>query len=99
MGKSDSTEGSGPPFLCGAEVKKSTAVGILSVILLLAALAVSVNAVLVSRSYLDCASRLGSEAPSGSGIPIPRIRSRRSSAATWMKPDPRAAGTGHDRRA
>lgn len=55
-------------------MRKSTAVGILSVILLLAALAVGVNAVLVSRSYLDCASRLASEAPSGDRLPPESFR-------------------------
>lgn len=50
-------------------MKKSTALVVLSVILLSAALAVGVNSVRVSRSYLDCASRLMSEAPPGDRVP------------------------------
>src|SRR3569832_468677 len=44
-------------------MKKSTVIADLSVILLLAALATSFNTVRTSRSFLDCASRMASEAP------------------------------------
>ena len=54
-------------------MKKSVAVAILSVVVLLAALAVGVNAVRASRSYLDCASRLVSEAPPGDRVPPERF--------------------------
>jgi len=55
-------------------VKKSTAVAVLAVIFLLAALAYSVNAVLASRAYLDCASRLINEAPPGDRLPPESFR-------------------------
>ena len=66
-------------------MKKSTAVAILSVALLVAALAISVNAVMASRSYLDCALRLTSEAPSGDRLPPESFR--RLSRVFWGKRD------------
>ena len=55
-------------------MKKSTVVAVLAVIFLLAALAYSVNAVLASRAYLDCASRLMNEAPPGDRLPPESFR-------------------------
>jgi hypothetical protein len=50
-------------------MKKSTVVAALAAILLSAALAVGVIAVRASRPYLECASRLASEAPPGDRLP------------------------------
>jgi hypothetical protein len=50
-------------------MRKSTALVVLSVILLLTALTVGVNSVRISRSYLGCASRLMSEASPGDRVP------------------------------
>lgn len=66
-------------------MKRSAAVAILSVALLVAALAIGVNAVLASRSYLDCASRLTGEAPSGDRLPTESFR--RLSRVYWGKRD------------
>jgi hypothetical protein len=55
-------------------MKKSTAITILSVTLLLSALAGSFNAVRSSQPYLDCASRLVGEAPPGDRLPPERFR-------------------------
>lgn len=66
-------------------MKKSTAVAVLSTILFLAALAVSFKAVLASRSYLDCASRIISEAPPGDRVPPESFR--RLSRVFWEKRD------------
>jgi hypothetical protein len=55
-------------------VKKTTAIAILSVILLLAALIVGLDAVRASRPYLDCASRLIREAPPGDRLPPENFR-------------------------
>lgn len=55
-------------------MKKSTVVAVLLAVLLLAALAVSFNAVRASRSYLACASRLASEAPPGDRSPPESFR-------------------------
>lgn len=54
-------------------MKKSLAVAILSVAVLLAALAVGFNAAGASRFYLGCASRLISEAPPGDRVPPERF--------------------------
>jgi hypothetical protein len=66
-------------------VKKSTAVAVLAVILLLAALTASFNAVVASRSYMSCASRLASEAPPEDRLPPESFR--RLSRELWGKRD------------
>lgn len=66
-------------------MKKTTVVAILSVVVILAALAIGLNAVFDSRSYLDCASRLAGEAPSGDRLPPDSFR--RLSRAFWGKRD------------
>lgn len=64
-------------------MKRSSAVTVLSAVLLLAVLVVGFNSVLVSRSYLECASRLASEAPPGDRLPPESFR--RLSRVFWSK--------------
>jgi hypothetical protein len=66
-------------------MKKSTVVTVLSLILLLGAIAAGFNAVLASRSYVECAARLTSEATAGDRMPPERFH--RFLRAIWGKRD------------